>query len=566
MPVMSRSSAFPTSRPWLARYPEGVPPTLDIAPYASLVELFDTAVSRFGTRPAFGSYGQFIDFASLQQHTRDFAAWLQGEATIAPGDRVALMMPNILSYPVALFGALRAGATVVNVNPLYTPRELKHQLVDSGARTIVIFDAMLPTLAEVIADTPIERTVVARLGDLFPLAKRAVYNFVAARRQPRAPVSLPDAIGMRDALARGRGATLRPVALSQRSLAFLQYTGGTTGLSKGAMLTHGSMLANATQIGAWMNRHARPGAEIAITALPLYHVFALSLNCLSALLNGGMNYLIANPRDIDGLVREMSRVPFTAFAGVNTMFSALLQSPAFRALDFSRLRMTAGGGAAVLGAVADDWHAVTGKPILEGYGLTEASGVLTANLLDIPRFSGTIGLPLPSTECDVRDDDGRPLPPGTAGELWARGPQIMRGYWQRPAETAAALTQDGWLKTGDIAVMQPHGEFAIVDRKKDMIIVSGFNVYPTEIEDVIARHPTVAECAVIGVPDARTGEAVKAFVVARDTAGDAAAILAHCRTQLTPYKVPRSVVFVRELPKSNIGKILRRELRESGAG
>ncbi len=550
--------------PWLARYPAGVPATIDLPPYASLVELFDAAVSRFGDRPAYGNYGRLLSFAELQGYTRDFAAWLRHAAGIAPGDRVALMMPNILSFPVALFGTLRAGATVVNVNPLYTPRELKHQLVDSGARAIVVYDAMQATLAEVLEDTPIERVIVARLGDLFPALKRVVYDFVAARRQPQPRLALPRAIGMREVLAQGHAMSWAPLALNTAQLAFLQYTGGTTGVSKGAMLTHRSMLANATQNNAWMDHYARAGEEVSITALPLYHVFALSLNCLSALLNGGMNYLITDPRDIDGFVRELRRVPFTVFTGVNTLFNALLNAPRFRALDFTRLHMTAGGGSAVLSTVAERWQALTGTPIIEGYGLTEASGVLTANPIDITRFSGTIGLPLPSTECEIRDDDGKALPPGTPGELWARGPQIMQGYWQRPAETAATLTEDGWLKTGDIGAMHENGEFEIVDRKKDMIIVSGFNVYPTEIEDVLASHPAVVECAVVGVPDERTGEAVKAFVIVNDPSIDEAALIAHCRAQLTAYKVPRSIVFTTSLPKSAIGKILRRELRDSG--
>lgn len=558
MPSMSGTPS--SSRPWLARYPQGVPPTIAASPYVSLVALFDDAARRYGERPAYGNFGRLLSFAELQGYTQDFAAWLQHEARIAVGDRVALMMPNILSYPVALFGSLRAGATVVNVNPLYTPRELKHQLVDAGARAIVIYEAMLPTLAEVIDETSIERVIVARLGDLFPAPKRIAYDFLAMRGRQR--LRLPRSAGLREVLARGRGGACTPIALTPDHLAFLQYTGGTTGVSKGAMLTHRSMLANAAQNNAW-NHLARPGEEIAITALPLYHVFALSLNGLSALLNGGMNYLITNPRDIDGFVRELARVPFTAFAGVNTLFNALLNHAGFRALDFSRLRMTAGGGAAVLGAVAERWQDLTGKPIIEGYGLTEAGGVLTANLLDIERFTGTIGLPLPSTECEIRDDDGRVLPPGTPGELWARGPQLMDGYWQRPADTAATLTSDGWLKTGDIAVMRENGEFEIVDRKKDLIIVSGFNVYPTEVENVLASHPAVVECAVVGVPNARTGEAVKAFVVLNDASVDEHALIAHCRAQLTAYKVPHSIVFVPQLPKSNIGKILRRELRET---
>lgn len=547
-------------RPWLARYPPEVPATVDVLPYASLVELFDTAAQRFGSRPAYGNFGRFLSFGELCGHTYSYTAWLQQRAHIVPGDRVALMTPNILSYPVALFGSLRAGATVVNVNPLYTARELQHQLVDSGARAIVIYEAMLSTLAEVLPATPIERVIVARVGDLFPTAARFLYDFAARRGRPR--VRIPGAIGLREVLAHGQRLRATPVALKPEHVAFLQYTGGTTGVSKGAILTHRSMLANAAQNSAWRQRYLQAGDDIAITALPLYHVFALSLNCLTALLNGGMNYLITDPRDTDRFVRELARVPFTSLAGVNTMFSSLLDHPRFAALDFSHLRVTAGGGAAVHATVAARWQAVTKIPIVEGYGLTEASGVVTANPLDIERFAGTIGLPLPSTECEIRDDDGHPQPPGTPGELWARGPQLMDGYWQRPADTAGTLTRDGWLKTGDIAVMHADGEFKIVDRKKDLILVSGFNVYPSEIEEVLMRHPAVVECAVVGVPDARTGEAVKAFVVVNDATVDAAALLAHCRAQLVAYKVPHSVVFADRLPKSNIGKILRRELRD----
>lgn len=553
------STSPSTSRPWLARYPQGVPATIDALPHASLVELFDDAARRFATRPAYGNFGILVSFAELQACTLAFAAWLQHEAGIAAGDRVALMMPNILSYPAAMFGSLRAGATVVNVNPLYTPRELKHQLVDAGARAIVVYEAMLTTLAEVLDDTPIECVIVARVGDLFPLLRRVIYDFAAMRGRQR--IRLPRAIAMRELLARGRGMHHTPLPLTPDHLAFLQYTGGTTGISKGAMLTHRSMLANAVQNNAWLNQRAPQGEEISITALPLYHVFALSLNCLSALLNGGMNYLITDPRDIDRFVHELERVPFTALAGVNTLFNALLNHQGFRRLDFSTLRITAGGGAAVLGAVAERWHELTGTPIIEGYGLTEAGGVLTANLIDCERFTGTIGLPLPSTECEIRDDDARAVPPGMPGELWARGPQIMQGYWNRPTDTAATLTPDGWLKTGDIAVMRDNGEFEIVDRKKDLIIVSGFNVYPTEVENVLASHPAVIECAVVGVSDERTGEAVKAFVVVNDGAVDAAALIAHCRAQLTAYKIPHDIVFTTQLPKSNIGKILRRELR-----
>ena len=561
IPAMSAFPSPPAARPWLAHYPPGVPPTIDEASSQSLVAMFDDVAARFPSRPAFGNFGVLLDYRQLQAHSWAFAAWLQHDVGLAVGERVALMMPNLLQFPVAMLGALRAGAIVVNVNPLYTPRELQHQLNDAGARAIVIFDAMLPTLAAVVGDTAIERVIVTRVGDLLPTLKRVVYDTIAARRRHQPLPRIDHAVALREVLQAGRTLEFRAVDLTPQSLAFLQYTGGTTGVSKGAMLTHRNMLANAAQNNAWSRAVTRPGEEIAITALPLYHVFALSLNCFSGMMSGGMNYLITNPRDIDTLVREMSRVPFTTFTGVNTLFSALVNSPAFRALDFSYLRMTAGGGAAVLRVVAERWREVTGTPIIEGYGLTEASGVVTANRVDIDEFSGTIGLPLPSTDCEIHDDDGRALPPGTPGEIWVRGPQVMQGYWQRPEETAQTLTPDGWLKTGDIGVMHADGQLEIVDRKKDLILVSGFNVFPTEIEDVLATHPGVVECAVVGVADERSGEAVKAWVVVDDPTLDEATLIAHCRAQLAAYKVPKYVHFATELPKSNIGKILRRELR-----
>ncbi len=549
-------------RPWHAHYPPGVPTEIDPARYASLIAMFDETCATYPDRPAFGNFGVFMSYARLQARTRSFAAYLQQTLHVAPGERIALMLPNVLQYPVAMLGALRAGAVVVNVNPLYTPRELRHQLNDAGARVIVVFDAMLHTLASVIDETPVDTVVLARIGDLFPPVKRTLYNFVSARRRGHSLPSLPGRVSFREVMSHGRTLEHRPVDIQAGDIAFLQYTGGTTGVSKGAMLTHRSMIANALQTNAWMNNAARAGEEIAITALPLYHVLALSLNCFSLMILGGVNYLITNPRNVDQFVREMARVPFTGFFGVNTLYASLLNAPEFRALDFSTLRMSGGGGSAVQRPIAERWHELTGAQIIEGYGLTESSGALTVNPVNRADFSGTIGVPLPSTECTIRDAAGALLPPGTPGEIWARGPQLMQGYWQRPLDTADVLTADGWLKTGDIGVMHDNGYFEIVDRKKDMILVSGFNVFSNEIEEVLAMHPAVLESAAIGVPDAKSGEAVQAFVVVSDRTVTAGDLVAHCRGHLTGYKLPRQIVFADALPKSNVGKILRRELRE----
>lgn len=545
--------------PWLAAYPPGVPAEIDPTSSPSLVALLASVCEQYGPRRAFGSFGSYLSYAALDRHATAFAAYLQRRMHVHPGDRVAIMLPNLLQYPIALLAILRCGATVVNVNPLYTPRELRHQLVDSGARVILIYGPMLPTLAEIAADTALRAVITTNAGDLFPAARRMAANFATTRRlrRPRLSRQVP----FLQALARGRTLRFSPPAIAATDLAFLQYTGGTTGLAKGAMLSHGNMVANVLQAHAWTRNVARPGEEIIITALPLYHIFALTLNCFTFMLHGGLNYLIANPRNLPQFLRELKRVPFTALTGVNTLFGALVQQPEFRAMDFSRLRFVGGGGSAIQRPVAQRWLDVTGTTIVEGFGLTEASPLVCMNPPGLAGFNGSIGVPAPSTECRVVDDDGRTLPPGEAGELWVRGPQIMQGYWQRPEETAQVLTTDGWLRTGDIAVMQPDGFFRIVDRKKDMILVSGFNVYPNEIEEVAAMHAGVAESAAIGVPDARTGEAVRLVVVRSDPLLTEASLLHHCRENLTNYKIPRQIVFVDELPKSNVGKILRREVR-----
>lgn len=547
---------------WLKRYPSGVPAEIDPDEYASLVEVFERSCQLFGARLAFVNMGYAMSYVELDQQSRAFAAYLQQELGLQKGERVAIMLPNLLQYPVVLFGALRAGLVVVNVNPLYTPRELEHQLQDSGARAIVILANFAHVLAAVIEKTAVQQAIVTEIGDLLPFWKAKVVNLVVRHIKKMVPdYALPNAIGFNEALARGKRRPLTPVAVNGDDLAFLQYTGGTTGLSKGAMLTHRNMLANMQQISAWVGSSIRDGEEIVITALPLYHIFCLTVNCMCFVRYGGLNVLITNPRDIPLLVKELRPWKFTVITGVNTLFNALVNHAAFVQLDFAALRLAVGGGTAVQKAVAERWQAMTGIPILEGYGLTEASPVVCVNPVDIAGFTGSIGLPLPSTEIQLRDEEGNEVPISERGELCVRGPQVMRGYWQRPAETARAI-RDGWLLTGDVATVDEQGFFRIVDRKKDMILVSGFNVFPNEIEDVVIGCEGVLEVACIGVPDDKSGEAVKIFVVAKPGVElSAEAILAHCRTQLTGYKMPRQVEFRDSLPKSNVGKILRRELR-----
>lgn len=547
---------------WLKRYPSGVPAQIDPDEFASLVEVFERSCQLFGARLAFANMGYAMSYAELDQQSRAFAAYLQQELGLQKGERVAIMLPNLLQYPVALFGALRAGLVVVNVNPLYTPRELEHQLQDSGARAIVILANFAHVLAAVIEKTAVQQAIVTEIGDLLPFWKAKVVNLVVRHIKKMVPeYALPNAIGFNEALARGKRRPLTPVAVNGDDLAFLQYTGGTTGVSKGAMLTHRNMLANMQQIAAWVGSSIRDGEEIVITALPLYHIFCLTVNCMCFVRYGGLNVLITNPRDIPLLVKELQPWKFTVITGVNTLFNALVNHAAFAQLDFAALRLAVGGGTAVQKAVAERWQAMTGIPILEGYGLTEASPVVCVNPVDIAGFTGSIGLPLPSTEIQLRDEEGNEVPISERGELCVRGPQVMRGYWQRPAETARAI-RDGWLLTGDVATVDEQGFFRIVDRKKDMILVSGFNVFPNEIEDVVIGCEGVLEVACIGVQDDKSGEAVKIFVVAKPGVElSAEAILAHCRTQLTGYKMPRQVEFRDSLPKSNVGKILRRELR-----
>ncbi len=546
---------------WLKSYPKGVPAEIDINEYKSLLQIFDEAVQKHKERPAFTCMGKSLTFAELDEMTTAFGAYLQGKG-LQKGDRVALMMPNILQYPVSLFGAMRGGATIVNVNPLYTARELEHQLIDSGAETIVVLENFANTLEQVVARTKVKRVIVTSMGELMGL-KGLIVNLVVRHVKKMVPAwNLPGHVSMQDALGEGRRGKLRPVSFGHDDIAFLQYTGGTTGVAKGAMLLHRNIVANVLQARSWLKPFLGPDRQIIITPLPLYHIFSLTANCLIFMTLGAENILIPNPRDIPGFIEELKKHKFTAMTGVNTLFNALVNNPEFAKVDFSALRFTLGGGMAVQGAVAEKWKKATGKVLLEAYGLTETSPAATINPLDLPDYNGSIGLPIASTEVELRDDSGKAVPLGQAGEICIRGPQVMAGYWQRKDETDKVIDANGWFATGDIGVMDDQGFIRIVDRKKDMILVSGFNVYPNEIEAVVATHPGVLEVAAVGVPDAKSGEAVKIFVVKKDSELTAEDLIAYCRKQLTGYKVPSKVEFRADLPKTNVGKILRRELRD----
>ncbi|MQY50485.1 long-chain-fatty-acid--CoA ligase FadD [Rhodocyclus tenuis] len=552
---------------WLKSYPAGIPAEVDLGEFASLGALFEQSVTRYRDRVAYINMGVSLTYGQLDELSRQFAAYLQSVIALPRGARVAIMMPNVLQYPVAMLGALRAGYAVVNCNPLYTPRELEHQLKDSGAEAIVILENFAHTLQHAIGATAVKHVVMARIGDLFGFPKGMVVNFAVKYIKHMVPAwRLPRVTGFNTALARGAAASYAPPVIGHDDIAFLQYTGGTTGFSKGAMLTHGNILANLTQAHAWIRSAVREGQELIVTALPLYHIFALTANCFTFLKIGATNVLITNPRDIPGFIAELRKYPFTVLTGVNTLFNALLNNEDFARLDFSRLNVTLGGGMSVQKSVAERWKRVTGKPLIEAYGLTETSPAVTINPLDITDFNGSIGLPISSTEVLILDDNGKEVPLGKPGELCVRGPQVMKGYFNRPDETANVFTADGFLRTGDVAVMDERGFVRIVDRKKDMILVSGFNVYPNEVEDVVALHPGVLEVAALGVADARSGEAVKIFVVRKDPALTAADLIAHCRESLTGYKVPHIVEFRDELPKTNVGKILRRALRDDVPG
>jgi len=549
---------------WLKEYPPGVPAEIDLNEFTSVKDILEKSCQRFADSPAYSNMGVTLRYRDIDRLSRDFAAFLQGLG-LDKRDRVAIMMPNVLQYPVALFGVLRAGMVVVNVNPLYTPRELEHQLNDSGAAVIVIVENFAHTLQQVLDKTMVKTVVMTQLGDLFPFPKRTLVNFVVKYLKKRVPAwKIPTTVPFRRALRAGAGQTLTDVPLNRNDLAFLQYTGGTTGVSKGAMLTHGNLVANLQQASAWLSSVSTPGKEIIVTALPLYHIFSLTVNGLTFMKAGGHNVLITNPRDMPGFVKELGKIRFTAITGVNTLFNGLLGTPGFDRLDFGALKLSMAGGMAVQRAVAENWRQVTGTPLIEGYGLTETSPLVTGNPLAVKEYNGSIGLPLPSTELSIRDDEDRELGIGQdqAGEICIRGPQVMRGYWNRPEETAKIMTHDGFLRTGDVGYVDERGYVRIVDRKKDMILVSGFNVYPNEIEDVVALHPGVLEVAAVGVPDERSGEVVKIVVVRKDPALSAEALIDHCRQHLTGYKVPRRIEFRTELPKSNVGKILRRLLRD----
>ncbi len=550
---------------WLQSYPPGVPAEINVGEFSSLADLFDKGVRKFAERTAYVCMGKSISYSDLELLSRQFAGYLQGELKLAKGARVALMMPNCLQYPVAMFGILRAGFTVVNVNPLYTARELEHQLNDAGCEAIVIVENFAHTLQEVIGNTKaLRHVVVTGLGDMLGFPKSLLVNFVVRHVKKMVPPwSLPGCVAFRDALGQGAAHTFQPVQIGHDDLAYLQYTGGTTGVAKGAMLTHGNIVANLQQAHAWISPYVKEGEEIIITALPLYHIFSLTANCLTFFKVGATNILITNPRDIPGFVAELGKYPFTVITGVNTLFNALLNNPEFEKLNFSSLKVALGGGMAVQQAVAERWKKVTGKTLAEAYGLTETSPAVCINPLDLPEFNHSIGLPISSTDVSLRDDDGYEVSLGMPGELCVKGPQVMKGYYNRPEETARTFTHDGYLRTGDVATIDKQGFVRIVDRKKDMILVSGFNVYPNEVEDVVASHPGVMEVAALGVPDEHSGEAVKIFVVRKDASLTAEALIAHCRAGLTGYKVPRFVEFRDELPKSNVGKILRRVLRDS---
>ena len=549
-------------RIWLKSYPAGVPAEINADAYRSLSEFFAASVDRHKGQPALMSLGRTMSYGELDRLSRAFAGYLMNVVSLKRGTRVALMMPNLLQYPVALFGVLRAGLIVVNCNPLYSPRELHHQLLDSGAEAIVVVENFAQTLQKAIAGTAVKHVVVTGVGDLLGLAKGTLVNLVVRHVRRAAPAwSLPQSVRFNSALAQGRNKAAELPDIAPTEVAFLQYTGGTTGVSKGAMLTHRNMLANLAQTHAWIAA-SLVGSEVFVTALPLYHVFALTVNCFVPVMIGANNLLIADPRDIAGFVKALKSTRFTTLTGVNTLFNALLNNPDFLKLDFSNLRLAVAGGMALQRVVAERWKALTGKPLIEGYGLTETSPIVATNPLTIDNYTGSIGLPIPSTDIAIRDASGADVAIGEPGELCVKGPQVMAGYWMRPDETAKVMTADGYLRTGDIARIDERGFLYIVDRQKDMIIVSGFNVYPNEIEDVVMSHPGVQEVGAVGVPDEKSGEAVKIVVVRKDPLLTAKDLIAHCRQSLTGYKTPKQVEFRETLPRTPIGKILRRELRE----
>lgn len=548
-------------RPWLKHYAKGVAANIDPDAYCSVVELIEENFSKYKNKGAFSSMGKTLTYGDIDRYSQQFGAYLISRG-LKPGDRIALMMPNLLQYPIALFGALRAGLVVVNTNPLYTPREMKHQFVDSGATAVVIAENFAHNLQQVLADTQINTVIVTSIGEMLPPIKRCIVNFVVRWIKRMVPkFDIPNTVRFRDALKQGKHFTIPAVDHNPEDVILLQYTGGTTGVSKGAMLTNRNLVANMLQIRAVMDPVLEEGKEVAICALPLYHIFAFTVNCLALSSKGALSILIVNARDLKSVMKEIKTHPVSIFPGVNTLFNALMNHPDFGSLDFSHLKITVGGGMAVQRAVAERWQQLTGCYLAEGYGLTETSPLLTVNPLDGTGRLGTIGLPAPNTDIRIVDEEGKVLGPDEVGELQAKGPQVMKGYYNRPDETAKSI-KDGWFATGDIAKMLPDGFFQIVDRKKDMILVSGFNVYPNEIEDVLATHPKILEVAAVGIPDDKSGEVVKVFIVKKDKSLTEKEVIAFCHENLTNYKVPKSVEFKKELPKTNVGKILRRALRE----
>lgn len=567
--LQSTLSQYVMEKPWLKSYPPGVPETIGEPQYSSLAHFFEEMAARYRERPALSNLGRTLCYAELEELSRHFASFLNRRLGLERGERIAIMLPNVSQQPVALWGALRAGLIVVNTNPLYSARELEHQLQDSGAAALVMLENFVPAVAAALPRLKLKAIIISGLGDLLRFPRSYLINwYVRLFKTGNPGTHISEAVSFNTALQEGSLLSFERHDLKLEDVAFLQYTGGTTGIAKGAMLTHRNLLANVEQCTQWIvgglppERAMVKGEEVVITALPLYHIFALTVDLLCFTELGGLNYLITNPRDLQGLIKMLGKVRFSVITGVNTLFKGLLNTPGFDELDFSSLKFVISGGMPTEEAVANRWQQVTGCPITEGYGLTETSPVVSVNPPGSTEFNGSIGLPVPSTECSVRDDDGRPLPVGTAGELYVRGPQVMKGYWNSPDETENVMTPDGWLRTGDIARMDENGFFYIVDRKKDMILVSGFNVYPNELEAVLSTHPAVRECAAIGVPDDKTGETVKVFIVRKDESLDADAVRRYCRMNLAAYKVPKYIEFRDELPKSAVGKILRRELRK----
>ena len=564
---MSVQPAFNFQEPekiWLDSYPEGVPSEIDAEAYGSIIDVLRQSTDQFKDRPSFANLGTELTYGDLDLKTRDFAAYLQSRLNLKKGDRVAIMMPNLLQYPVALFGALRAGLTVTNINPLYKPRELRHQLVDSDAVCIVLLENFCANLEKVLKDSKVKSIIVTRAGDLLRFPKSVLVNFAVKHIKKMVPAySLPDVIDFKHTLRVGSKLMLQPVDINLKDIAFIQYTAGTTGMAKGVVLSHGNIVANIQQTSAWIGPFTDEGKEIIVTPLPLYHIFSLTANCLLYMKIGALIHLITNPRDFKGFVRELKPLRFTAITGVNTLYNALLNTPGFTELDFSNFKTALGGGMAIQPSVAEHWKQVTGRTLIEAYGLTETSPGICMNPFDLEEFNGKIGLPIPSTECCIKSDGGEMLPAGGIGEMCVRGPQVMQGYLNQPEKTAAVLEPDGWFHTGDVAVMDEKGFFKILERKDDMIVVSGFNVYPSEVESVVAKHPGVLEVAAIGVPDEKSGAVVKIFVVRKDPALTEEEILRHCKKELTAYKIPKQITFLDTLPKSPVGKVLRRKLREA---